>query len=440
MPTPLSPFRFVYTLLWQIIQPLLHLSPRLRQGWSERVLEDIEALPQADTPFDIWIQAASGGEAILATMVIERLPHLSSKSLRILATSTTSAGVETLQKISVKEEKSNITVRYFPLDNPLIMERAFTSFSPKLAVLVETELWPAFLMTARKRDTPVMVINGRMSAKSHRSYSRMRLFFRKFAPDYVLAMSKVDGSRYADLIGEEKVEIVPNIKFDRVQFDSVQSAEREQKKQTAKRAFLPPKCRFIVFGSIRKEEEEKVLACIKILFAESSSKIPIVAAIFPKHIKRTKPLYSSCRQQKIPCSLKSSLNENKRLQAENAIIIWDSFGELADAYAMADAAFVGGSLCTWGGHNFLEPLTFGIRPIIGIHWQNFARVGRWIIECGLVSEVHNERELVAALQRRLEDDTNSQEILQRVRRAIEPMQGGTTLTCQKMITILKEQL
>jgi 3-deoxy-D-manno-octulosonic-acid transferase len=118
------------------------------------------------------------------------------------------------------------------------------------------------------------------------------------------------------------------------------------------------------------------------------------------------------------------------------VIVWDVFGELAGAYALAQAAFVGGSLENLGGQNFLEPLVFGVKPIIGPHWKNFAWVGREILASGLVREVADHHELTAALLTAIDDDIAKDAVIKQVQEFFEPRKGGTLLVCQQIIDTL----
>ena len=121
-------------------------------GWQQRTLSDV-----AEGPFDLWIQAASGGESMLTNMVLEKLGPLlpKNKKWRILVTSGTKQGIDSLIKGCKTLSASSIfdiSVAYFPFDAPHLMAKAFARFQPKLAVIVETELWPGFLIMAKKKQ------------------------------------------------------------------------------------------------------------------------------------------------------------------------------------------------------------------------------------------------------------------------------------------------
>lgn len=384
-------------------------------------------------PFDLWIQAASGGESMLTTMILENLITSlpKNKQWRVLATSGTKQGIDSLMKgrknLPLDNTLDNIfaiTVAYFPFDAPYLMEKAFRCFAPKLAIILETELWPAFLVQAKRNHVPVLLVNGRMSVKSFASYIHFTRFFHKYGPEKVLAISPTDGERFARIVGPEKVSLINNIKFDRIE------PAQDVPGNTPIALLLPKDSPFLLLGSIRKEEENKILQTIvHILAARPKSTI----GLFPKHIERAEHWLQLLKRENISAVKRSDIGIR---QSPGSVIVWDVFGELAGAYALADAAFVGGSLENLGGQNFLEPLVFGRKPIIGPYWKNFAWVGREIIDCGLVQEVADEKELVSALLKATDTDLSQDAVIKEVQAFLEPRKGGTHQVCQQIIDTL----
>ena len=411
-------FLATYAALWRIALPFLHRKPRLADGWEERILART-----AGHDFDLWIQSASGGESLLSQMVLTTLAKQlkgSDSKLRILATATTREGIDTLQKTPAAEN-IDLTVAFFPFDAPPIITRAFNAFRPRLAVLVETELWPAWLITARCTEVPVLLVNGRMSDKSCRSYRRLHRFFTAFGPGRVLAMSEEDAARFRSILPPERVQMVPNLKFDRMELSN----------SAPPFAFQPPEdSPFIVLGSVRAEEEEQIARCLDVL---CKARPDATIALFPKHPARAPALTEMLATRRLPVRLRSSLNETC---VPGTVIVWDSFGDLAAAWSRADAAFVGGSLCDWGGHNFLEPLGFGVRPVIGHNWKNFAWIGREVISCGLVSEVEDEEQLARTLLERLSSPDDRDDVHHRAESLFAEKRGGTAVTCTEILTAL----
>lgn len=404
--------------------PFLKRSPRVGLGWRQRTLKDV-----AEGPFDLWIQAASGGESMLTNMVLERLGTLLPKNqkLRILVTSGTKQGIDSLIKGNKNQQPdsiSDITIAYFPFDAPPLMEKAFTRFAPKLAVIVETELWPGFLISAKRKNVPVLLINGRMSEKSFGSYKYFSKFFQKYGPEKVLAISPVDGQRFSRIVGLEKVSLINNVKFDRIE------PQRDLPEHNPIADLLPANSPFLLLGSIRREEEEKIL---KTVLKTLAARPDITIGLFPKHIERADHWIQLLTKEKI-----TAIKRSKTLvrQSPGSVIVWDVFGELAGAYALARAAFVGGSLENLGGQNFLEPLVFGLKPIIGPYWKNFTWVGREIVTSGLVHEVADENELLTGLLAAIDADVAKDQVAKQVQDFFLPRKGGTQQVCQQIIDTL----
>ncbi|MFH0782504.1 MAG: glycosyltransferase N-terminal domain-containing protein [Pseudomonadota bacterium] len=403
----------LYNLAWSAALPFLRRSPRVTLGWTQRTLED-----SPDGPFDLWIQAASGGESMLTNMVLENLATTlpRGKKLRILATSGTKQGIDSLQKgrnALPPDGVLEVSIAYFPFDAPHLMQKAFARFAPKLAVIVETELWPGFLILAHRNKVPVFLINGRMSDKSHRTYGYFRRFFRKFGPEKVWAISPLDGDRFAQVVGPERVELMNNIKFDRIE------PKNDFPTNTPIAALLPIASPFVLLGSVRREEEEIILQTISDVLARRSD---ITIGLFPKHIERANHWLDMLHAVGIAAVKRSQIVARRH---PGTVIVWDVFGELAGAYALAAATFVGGSLVNLGGQNFLEPLVFGLKPIIGPYWRNFAWVGREIVTSGLVREVADGPELTAALFAAIDGGGKRTDVMNEVSRFFLPRKGGT---------------
>ncbi len=420
-------YSVLYNFAWYLALPFLKRSPRVGLGWRQRTLKDIAA-----GPFDLWIQAASGGESMLTNMVLENLVTMlpNDKKLRILVTSGTRQGVDILGKGQMRrasDSNLDIAVAYFPFDAPYLMEKAFSRFAPRLAIIVETELWPGFLIQAKKSNVPVLLINGRMSVKSYGFYKYFAGFFQKYGPAKVLAIAPTDGERFSRIVGPEKVNLIHNIKFDRIE----PRHDIPENNQLA--SLLPENRPFLLLGSIRREEEAKVLTTItKILAARPD----VTIGLFPKHIERADHWLQLLAGLQISAVKRSEITVR---QSPGSVVVWDVFGELAGAYALAGAAFVGGSLENLGGQNFLEPLVFGLKPVIGPYWKNFAWVGREIIASGLVQEVTDENELATALLDALERKVAKDEVIRQVQTFFEPRKGGTQQVCRQIIDTLEDQ-
>jgi 3-deoxy-D-manno-octulosonic-acid transferase len=343
----------LYSLLWFTAGPLLFLSPRMRQGWRQRLGLGRPA------PCDVWVQGASAGECALVASLLEHLP-----GARVLATSCTSQGLDVLRR----QNAQGMQARMLPLDLPRLMGQMLDQARPRAVVLLETEIWPGLLMACADRKVPVIVVNARMTPKSLAGYLFLRPWLRAFTPAAVGAIAPADARRFGLVFGSEWTSVTGNIKFDRAM-----NAPFLSRPDNPLAAFVPDDHPFLVLGSVREQEETAVLGLMERLHAADPQ---CVIGLFPRHMHRISVWEALLTQARIPWTRRSALTG----PAAPGVVLWDAFGELGQAYALARRAFVGGSLARLGGQNFLEPLAQGVLPCVGPHTRNFDWVGGEIFD------------------------------------------------------------
>jgi 3-deoxy-D-manno-octulosonic-acid transferase len=243
------------------------------------------------------------------------------------------------------------------------------------------------------------------------------------APERILAVSEEYRNRFSQLF-DTPVELMGNIKFDRMPA----AASSAQGNELA--MLLPPDIPFLVLGSIREEEERDVLHVIKGLRRHHPE---IVIGLFPRHLHRISSWTQLLKSAGISFLMRSALAGPV---TGGYVVCWDRFGELAHAYGLCRTAFVGGTLAPVGGQNFLEPLTHGIVPCIGPHWDNFSWIGRDIVDSGLVREVDNPEELVHCLVQLLDGPEDRESVRSRAQEYITERRGGTETACRAILSRL----
>ncbi len=354
-----------YELLWKAARPFLARHKRLKAGFASRLAPSGWAQPA-----ELWIQAASGGEAYLVGALLRQAARDHAAGLpapSLLLTSCTEQGRAILEKTAAEFAASSglpaPQVRFFPLDEPGIMRRALQMAAPRQVLLLETELWPGLLAACREAAVPVLVGNGRLTAKSLRHYKLIpAAWWAYLAPKKILAMSDPDAARFSALFGKEKVGRMPNLKFETL----LTPPDNAPASEISRFFPNPEEAPLVLFASTRKAEISAVTAAL-VKVRETRPQAVIVLA--PRHLHHTPLWQKSLEDAGLACRLRSKLTAPL---APGDLIIWDAFGELAGLYAHAQAAFIGGSLVPLGGQNFLEPLAQGLAPVTGPFWDNFA--------------------------------------------------------------------
>jgi len=403
-----------YNLAWSVAIPFLKFNKRIKQGFEFRTLNSgFEAA-------DIWIQAASAGEAYLAWTLLRNFHP--SHHVRVLITTNTSQGMEILEKaldyLSTSDNKLSLNASYAPFDKPEIMRKAVKKIRPKIMVLLETEIWPGNLAALKEAGCRIFIINGRITEKSMEGYMIWPSLWRTLRPDKILAISKEDAKRFALLFDTKEVKVMHNLKFNRIG-----APEPDLYGKNILENIINPDASFVVFGSVRQEEEpmiEKII--VELLFREPEA----VIGLFPRHMHRIKYWEKALSRLNIPWVLRSEVDD---VVQNGKIILWDRFGELALSYELCKAAFVGGSLAPLGGQNFLEALTSGVLPVIGPFWENFAWVGKEIISHGLIKVAGDYSQVADLLIKNLSSKISHEDVRRSILEYVQNRQSGADAAC-----------
>ena len=413
----------LYNICWTLALPCLRWNHRLAEGYNQRALKD--GLPGVA---DVWIQAASVGESFLALKILKNLRVV--RPTRILLTANTLQGVEILDRelprLISSRNPIQATVRYFPFDKPSIMAAAVANIRPRLMVLLETEIWPGLLRVLKKQNCRIMVVNGRMTEKSLRRYQFWPSIWQNLRPDKVLAISPDDADRFGRLFGRNGIEMMPNIKFDRLASNPDHDPAGFEMAE-----FLPPERDFVILASVRKPEESVVK---KIVAKVMKGRPQTVVGLFPRHMHRLQHWQNKLNQIGIQWRLRS---ESEAAVSPGSVVLWDTFGELLPAYRYASSAFIGGSLASLGGQNFLEALVNGVRPVTGPSWENFAWVGTEIVESGLLRVAQDWTDVADLLLEDLARPPRRRDVITATRAYIKERQGGTAIACRHIADCLE---
>jgi 3-deoxy-D-manno-octulosonic-acid transferase len=379
------------------------------------------------TRADLWIQAASSGESYLAWSILKKLhPH---NPVTVIVTSNTRQGLDIIDRalcdITPNQRGVSAYSAYFPLDKPSIMETAVKTIRPRVMVLLESEIWPGLLAALKERVCHTVIINGRISARSMTRYLIWPSFWRLIGPDKILGISESDAKRFATIFGKERVEVMSNIKFDNIG-DLAHGLETEKHL----RKIIRPGTSFLVLGSTRQEEEPEVEKIILNIHRRCPD---TVIGLFPRHMYRIAYWKEALSRIVAPWMLRSQIETPV---PDGTVILWDTFGELSSAYSLSKGAFVGGSLAPLGGQNFLEPLTCGVIPVIGPSWENFAWVGREIVEQGLVHVAADWKAVSNFLVESIEKSTSREKVRNAAHMYVKDRQGGTARACHLIEKLL----
>ena len=387
--------RTLYTALFYLGLPLvairLWLRARKAPAYAKRIGERFSYGMPTLQPGGIWVHAVSVGESIAAAPMIrallQRYPQLP-----ITVTCMTPTGSERIQALFANEPR--IQHCYLPYDLPCAAARFLDRVQPKLAVIMETELWPNHIHQCAKRGIPVALANGRLSERSARGYGR----FRKLTAPMLAEMSffaiqtEAEAQRFRDLGARpETVEVTGSIKFDLTIDPALlqRAAELRGQWQALERPVW-------IAASTHEGEDEVVLDAHRRLLANHPDALLILV---PRHPERFNSVFELCQREGFSTVRRST---GANVDAQTSVLLGDTMGELLFLYALADSAFVGGSLVANGGHNLLEPAALAKPVLSGPHLFNFLDIAAQLREAGALAEVEDAEGLAVEVQRLFE--------------------------------------
>ncbi|MBH3445078.1 lipid IV(A) 3-deoxy-D-manno-octulosonic acid transferase [Pseudomonas moraviensis] len=387
--------RTLYTALFYLGLPLvairLWLRARKAPAYAKRIGERFTLGMPTLQPGGIWVHAVSVGESIAAAPMIrallERYP-----ALPITVTCMTPTGSERIQALFANEAR--IQHCYLPYDLPCAAARFLDRVQPKLAVIMETELWPNHIHQCAKRGIPVALANGRLSQRSAKGYGRFsKLTAPMLAEMSLLAVqTEAEAQRFRDLgARSEAVDVTGSIKFD-LTIDP-QLLQRATELRSQWQAQDRP---VWIAASTHEGEDEVVLDAHRRLLANHPDALLILV---PRHPERFNSVFDLCQREGF-ATVRRSTGAN--VDAQTRVLLGDTMGELLFLYALADSAFVGGSLVPNGGHNLLEPAALAKPVLSGPHLFNFLDIAAQLREAGALAEVDDAEGLAVEVQRLFE--------------------------------------
>lgn len=384
--------RTLYTLLFHLGLPLVALRlwwrARKAPAYAQRVSERFSfGLPPMQRG-GIWVHAVSVGESIAAAPMIRAL-LTRYPQLPITVTCMTPTGSERIKALFADEPR--IQHCYLPYDLPWAAGRFLDHVGPRLGVIMETELWPNLIHQCARRGIPVVLANGRLSERSARGYGRFAKLTRPMLAEMsgFAVQTEAEAQRFLDLgARRDCVEVTGSIKFD-LSIDPQlleRAAELREQWHTRERPTW-------IAASTHAGEDEVVLAAHRQLLLSHPDALLILV---PRHPERFNSVYDLCQQQGFETIRRSTA---QAVTSTTSVLLGDTMGELLFLYALADCAFVGGSLVPNGGHNLLEPAALAKPVLSGPHLFNFLEIAALLRQAGALEEVSDVAGLAVAVQR-----------------------------------------
>ena len=364
--------RFFYSVSIYLLSPFILLrllyralrAPAYARRWRER----FGFVAQTNGGKTIWLHSVSVGETLAAVPLVKALQQRY-PDYRLTVTCMTPTGSERIQAAF----GDSVDHYYAPYDMPDSVARFLNRIRPELLLIMETELWPNTIAACSSRSIPVILANGRLSAKSAAAYGKIPRLVGSMLRSIsaVVAQHDDDGNRFARLgLPPEALTISGNIKFD-LHLDS----EVRAKAQSLTTEWQGENQRPVLLAASTHAGEDELILQAYGQIKAALSVAPLLVLV-PRHPERFNQVAQLCEQAGFLVARRSTGEPT----APADILLGDTMGELMSFYGACDLAFVGGSLVPTGGHNMIEAAAWGVPVVTGPHLFNFAEASRLLIE------------------------------------------------------------
>jgi 3-deoxy-D-manno-octulosonic-acid transferase len=422
--------RGTYSLLWRLAMPLVLArlwwrglrEKGYRQHWNER---RGHYGPRGAGWHTLWIHAVSVGETRAAEPLVDALMALYPNS-RILMTHMTPTGRAAGQALYARHGERFVQ-SYMPYDMVTKLTRFMRHFTPRVCILMETEVWPNLIAVCKARGITVALVNARLSERSLQRARRLGPLMTEAASaiSLVAAQTELDAVRVRSL-GARQVVVTGNIKFD-VAVPAAALAKGvflRQRIDALAEAGRP----VLLCASTREGEETLILDAFKAM----PGRLPgMLLLIVPRHPQRFDEVVQLAHARGFTVARRSALGQDGvDLDAAVDVLVGDSMGEMVAYYAACDCAFIGGSLLPLGGQNLIEACATGKPVLIGDHTFNFAVASDEAVAIGAASRVLDAADMLAQARSLLLDESARRSMGEAGFRFAQMHRGATTRTVE----------
>jgi 3-deoxy-D-manno-octulosonic-acid transferase len=362
----------------------------------------------------IWVHAVSVGEVQAAAALVLALRNRHPE-IPVLVTTFTPTGAARARALF----RDCAEVRFLPFDLPGAVRRFLERARPRVAVIIETELWPNLYRQCRRRRIPLVIASARLSPRSEDRYRRLGALFRETVGGGIViaAQGEADAKRFRALgAAAERTHVTGNLKF-----DLTLPSDIGERGRMLREHYAPHRALWVAGSTHGDGEEEAVLQAHRHVLAVHPGTLLVLA---PRHPTRFEEVAAWLRRQGVAFSRRSQSATGRPGPDGYDVLLLDSLGELLDFYAAADVAFVGGSLVPIGGHNLLEPAALGLPVLTGPHHSNGEEIARLLLGCGAAQIVRDGAQLGTGISALLSDQAARAQMGSRGREAVERNRGA----------------
>ena len=340
----------------------------------------------------LWFHGASVGELQSIIPLLEKIER-DNKINQILITSNTLSSSKIIDKFKFKK----VTHQFFPIDNSFLTNKFIKYWKPSSVFFIDSEIWPNMIYNLKKKQIPIILLNGRITKKTFRKWKKVINFSKDIFSKFDLCLSSsTESKKFLKVLGAKKIRYVGNLKYSQSENELIQLDKKLKKFLNTRKYWC---------ASSTHPTEEKFCGIIhKKLKRKYKSLITI---IIPRHIERVNEI----TQEMLELNLNIHLDEpNTRINKNTDIYIVNSYGKTKSFFNICSNVFLGGSIISHGGQNPLEAARYGCNILHGPNISNFREIYEFLKKNKISKKINNESKMFNYLDKLLSKKNNSKKI------------------------------
>ena len=335
----------------------------------------------------VWFHGASVGEVMSIIPLVKKLEK-DSNVKKILITSSTISSSNIISKFKLKKT----THQFYPFDLNFFTKFFINYWKPKLAIFVDSEIWPNMYRNLNERKIPLILINARITKKSFDRWKYFPNFSKNIFEKINIALPQnIETKKYLKLLGVKNIKVAGNLKFYGTALSNYKNSsfKRKFKNKSVWCAASTHKKEELFIGKVHKEVKSKIKNLLTI--------------IIPRHINRKKDIADELSKIGLKVEFHTA---SKVLKKDTDIYIVDTYGDTSKFFSLSKLTFVGGSLVFHGGQNPLEPAREGNYILFGPHVYNFHEVYKMLEELKISDKIKSIKNMKNLIIKRINYSEN----------------------------------
>ncbi len=384
----------IYNALITILYPLVikqYVEKRKQKGkedinrFNERVGRPKMPRPEGKL---FWLHGASVGESVSMLPLINRILE-TYPDAHVMVTTGTVTSADVMQK-RLPERAFH---QFIPIDNPIFTTRFVKHWRPDVALWFESEFWPAVLSSIKRKNIPLILINGRISNKTFKRWQQFDFICKELLACFDLCLGQSEEDAYRlKVLGAKETICLGNLKYAGLPLPIDEKAKKDILDQIKKRPFW-------LASSTHNDEELRIAKVHKRLKEQFPDLLTIIA---PRHPNRGEEIASEIAKLDLTTALRSN---GDKITPKTDIYIANTIGEMGLWYDIANIVFIGGSLVPHGGQNFIEPSRVRDAVIVGPHMHNFTDAMNRAKKADAIIQVSDTTELEEMVRELLSNES-----------------------------------